>query len=666
MQANPRRRWLNTLLLALFLGAATTILLAWTFGIFAFESTAKPIVAADVPIPGDLAMERRGTSATPIQGTVRLILKETLGHTALIARLPERKTLGYSTVNGTIRTYELTHDHELLSERLLLRVDREMLRAAFGVRESSQIAQFSFGWPCRALKCSADGSFLHSSDSLAFVHNDWTGGTSLPRPERPWVPLLDEPVLALQPVWTGVALDTGFWGACWFLLLAISGRLRRELRARRACCAECGYLLLGNITGVCSECGAPGPTGAQLVGREWRAKLHRSQMLQLWTVGLVCGLVIAAWMVWPPERPIGTFEGAIERGSYDEIRSHLYWGADPKATIGGQSPLHLLFKQDPSTRARIDNPRLVALLLSYGADLSQRDSDGATALHLAAKAACPNSVRELLRHGANVNLTMFGGFTPLHLAAERSDNPAERLEVVRALVDAGAQIEALSRGDSSPLDWAVAAGDIGVVEFLLELGADASARPGNGGNLLHKAVERGLSQDAPARLVGLLIANGAELNGLDNHGRTALHLACSRWHSVPWVDELLARHMNPNVQDDSGDTPLVYALRYAWSDIEMVRRLLRGGARVDIRNSKGETPLHVVIEASDWRIDSVARLFVEHGADPNAKNANGETPLQQLARRLTISDDERRYLSALLIQLGAIPDPPADPQNDSD
>jgi hypothetical protein len=59
------------------------------------------------------------------------------------------------------------------------------------------------------------------------------------------------------PVWPGLAADTTFYGAAWWLILFAPRRLRRTIRRRRGLCSACGYDRAGLATdAVCPECGA--------------------------------------------------------------------------------------------------------------------------------------------------------------------------------------------------------------------------------------------------------------------------------------------------------------------------------------------------------------------------------------------------------------------------
>jgi hypothetical protein len=66
----------------------------------------------------------------------------------------------------------------------------------------------------------------------------------------------DEPLAPYLPLPVGFAVDTAFYGAIWWLIVAGPFMLRRLLRLRRNHCPHCNYDLSGLAGGVkCPECG---------------------------------------------------------------------------------------------------------------------------------------------------------------------------------------------------------------------------------------------------------------------------------------------------------------------------------------------------------------------------------------------------------------------------
>lgn len=95
---------------------------------------------------------------------------------------------------------------------------------------------------------------------------------------------------------------------------------------------------------------------------------------------------------------------------------------------------------------------IVKLLLSHGADVNQPWPGGRTPLYAAAGCEAEESTALLLAHGARVDLTYSerGWRTPLHSAAERGYRP----RLVRMLIQAGADVNAMDRDGATPLNLA--------------------------------------------------------------------------------------------------------------------------------------------------------------------------------------------------------------------
>ncbi len=126
--------------------------------------------------------------------------------------------------------------------------------------------------------------------------------------------------------------------------------------------------------------------------------------------------------------------------------------------------------------------------------------------------------------------------------------------------------------------------DLMRVRTLLARGADPNARDDQGRTPIFSAVLGG-----SVALLGLLLETKADVNARDERGATALHVAAEE--VVPEAATLLiGRGADLDAQDEEGNTPLGRAVFSARGRYEVVRLLLKAGAKDDIANRAGETP----------------------------------------------------------------------------
>jgi uncharacterized protein len=105
----------------------------------------------------------------------------------------------------------------------------------------------------------------------------------------------------------------------------------------------------------------------------------------------------------------------------------------------------------------------VEFLLGAGANVNQaaRNKMNVAAIHAASAAGRPDIVRLLIEHGADVNARQQDGFTPLHEAALTG-----QIELVKLLLDNGAVVNLESDSGKTALTFAIEAGKTEIAELL--------------------------------------------------------------------------------------------------------------------------------------------------------------------------------------------------------
>jgi uncharacterized protein len=146
--------------------------------------------------------------------------------------------------------------------------------------------------------------------------------------------------------------------------------------------------------------------------------------------------------------------------------------------------------------------------------IRERTSLGETALHLLVLGTSVAAVRSLVGIGAEVDALCHAGESPLSLAASIG-----RAEMVQALLDGGARI--VVDGQWQPtLHRAVRNGNVDVVRLLLDAGANVNEQADFGEAPIHVAAEEGHTE-----LLVLLLARGADPLLRSTYGGTAIDMA---------------------------------------------------------------------------------------------------------------------------------------------
>jgi ankyrin repeat protein len=318
--------------------------------------------------------------------------------------------------------------------------------------------------------------------------------------------------------------------------------------------------------------------------------------------------------------------------------------------------------------------RGIAKALKNPAALNLRDEEGNTPLIQAAFYLDAAQVAQLIDHGADVNATNNAGMTPLMKAVWDLDktrllikrdanvNAASKMgntpliiasfaygssEVVKALIAAGAKVDAVNGAGGNAVVAAAESGDLNTLRALLDHGGDPDSKT----HIIESGAE--VSALMMTAVMGhidcvkLLLDRGANVNLRTEHGNALSFAASANRHDVARL--LLDRGIDADVagqrllsfrRGDKGLTPLIYASLSERNDATLVKWLIERGANVNAKASSGETPLSVAMKRGNTKI--VAALV--------AAGAKAEEPVSAEKRVGRWNSEQARQPDAAVLR----------------
>jgi ankyrin repeat protein len=285
-------------------------------------------------------------------------------------------------------------------------------------------------------------------------------------------------------------------------------------------------------------------------------------------------------------------------------------GADLNASWRNYRPLHNLLQEEPHAAAGKPAPaRLACLewLLENGADPELLGAwPSARAIIVAAFVGSPEYVNVLRKGGAKMDGFAgaalgdrklvgkalraqpdfarerdHGGLTALQCAAGSRMPKADTLTIARLLIDAGAEVGALTRSWANDVNAAYfAAGrkNQAMFDLLLASGADAT-------DALSHASWAGAYELAASAL-----EHGAAIDRATANGKPLLN-DLIRWGQIPQMAWLLEHKASPNIPDERGWTAVHQAA--SRGNVRMLRAVLDAGGNAKRRDKEGRTPRDV-------------------------------------------------------------------------
>jgi ankyrin repeat protein len=252
---------------------------------------------------------------------------------------------------------------------------------------------------------------------------------------------------------------------------------------------------------------------------------------------------------------------------------------------------------------------VVRFLVERGADIHARNSNGATAIFMAARSGNDTIVRYLLANGASPRDLDFRKQSPLF----RAGSPA----IAAILIEEGIPLNDADSSGVTPLLSAVMGDRSDVAGYLLDRGAAADSYSNNGEIPLHYAAKKGNTL-----LVRLLLEHGADPGIRDRFDNTPLHMA----KRAEIAALLLENGARADAANGAGFTPICVV------NADVATVLLAHGADPILMLPNGSTPMHPA------RIDMInlarSRTLIDHGARVDALDRSGATPLLAVARCL--------------------------------
>jgi ankyrin repeat protein len=282
--------------------------------------------------------------------------------------------------------------------------------------------------------------------------------------------------------------------------------------------------------------------------------------------------------------PLKKIEAAIRADDLTQLQT-LVQSSEAANTVNGLGVTPLQFA------AIYGSVESLTFLLDKGADPNSANQAGATPLIYAAWNF--ERSRILVQHGANVNAATKQGITPLLVAAAAHGNR----KTIDYLLDKGADVKAHTRGGEDALMRASLSGDADMVKLLLGRGADAKRADDGGATALQNA-----TTVPDSTRLRLLLAAGSDVNayntfaGRVKNGPIALTHMTALMTAAPYGDEdsiacLLKAGAHVNEKDSRGMTPLMFSIATDHAQLSTVRELIKAGADVQAKDQNGDSVL---------------------------------------------------------------------------
>ncbi len=226
--------------------------------------------------------------------------------------------------------------------------------------------------------------------------------------------------------------------------------------------------------------------------------------------------------------------------------------------------------------------------------------------------------------------------TALSYAAQYASDP----DLLDYLIDRGADVDATTKSEITPLFWSVLNKNTSMMIRLLDRGANLWHRDAAGRQVHMIAAHYSDNPD----YLRLLLSMGLHVSERDFFGKTPLMHAVAMNSNVEMAELLIKYGADVHVVDDAKNPPLLWAARNA-KNPNIIRLLLEYGADILQKFDQGKSILHIAaVNPNPGIVDAL----LEGNITVDVRDDNGQTPLM-----LASGFNENAEVGLVLIEHGA-------------
>lgn len=285
------------------------------------------------------------------------------------------------------------------------------------------------------------------------------------------------------------------------------------------------------------------------------------------------------------------FREAIVRNEIKYIRYILSKDLDLNdEKLFGYLPLHIAVEAD--------NIEIIKLFLDHGADINAVDGMKQNCLF---KTYNIETAKYLIEHGANVNQIDEYGAIPLF-------NVTWYYDLAKLYIEKGTNIYHKDKEGDGVLFYALMNDNYELIKYIIKIDNKIINFIDNVG--YNSLIWYSATGFGNVNIADLLIRHGIDVNysnykGINSLIANILNRKCNRSvyggkiynlnQNIKYINYLINKGININHIDIKSNTALHYAVVLN-REKELIKLLLDNGAKVDIKNIQGKTPIDIAIE----------------------------------------------------------------------